>query len=216
MFFDGSGLSGFFEFLGILSALIILFGFIIVLVSLVLGYFLVKKNKLILPTVFLYIMDNFHPILLKLCLMIGTEDTFYRIGIDFYNRYYYQPFKNAERKVLILPHCLRDIKCPAKLGVNGIECVFCERCLLGSIIKIARENNYEVYIVPGSTFIKRILKEKKPTGVFGVSCYRDLFYGMNYLSRKGIPVQGQPLLKDGCICTSVDVEELITRIKDNR
>ncbi|HIQ38829.1 MAG TPA: DUF116 domain-containing protein, partial [Methanothermococcus okinawensis] len=72
------------------------------------------------------------------------------------------------------------------------------------------------YIIPGSTFIKRILKEKKPTGVFGVSCYRDLFYGMNYLSRKGIPVQGQPLLKDGCICTSVDVEELITRIRDNR
>jgi len=39
---------------------------------------------------------------------------------------------------------------------------------------------------------------------------------MNYLSRKGIPVQGQPLLKDGCIRTSVDVEELIMRIKDNR
>ncbi|HIQ39238.1 MAG TPA: DUF116 domain-containing protein, partial [Methanothermococcus okinawensis] len=151
MFFDGLGLSGFFEFLGILSALIILLGFIIVLVSLVLGYFLVKKNKLLFPTVFLYIMDNFHPILLKLCLMIGTEDTFYRIGIDFYNRYYYQSFKNAERKVLILPHCLRDIKCPAKLGINGVECVFCKRCPLGDIIKVAKENNYEVYIIPGST-----------------------------------------------------------------
>ena len=216
MFFDGLGLSGFFEVLGALAALIILLGIIIVLTTLILGYFLVKRNKLLFPKVFLYIMDNFHPILLKLCLMVGTEDTFYRIGIDFYNRYYYPSFKNAERKVLILPHCLRDIRCPAKLGINGVECIFCKRCPLGDIIKVAKENNYEVYIIPGSTFIKRILKEKKPTGVFGVSCYRDLFYGMNYLSRKGIPVQGQPLLKDGCIRTSVDIEELIMRIKDNR
>jgi len=216
MFFDGLGLSGFFEILGIISALLIFAGFIIILISAILGYFLVKKNKLLFPKVFLYIMDNFHPILLKLCLMVGTEDTFYRIGIDFYNRYYYHSFKRAERKVLILPHCLRDIKCPAKLGVNGVECVFCNRCPLGSIIKVARDYNYEVYIIPGSTFIKRILKERKPTGVFGVSCYRDLFYGMNYLSRRGIPVQGQPLLKDGCLCTSVDIEELLARIRDSR
>ncbi|HIP84995.1 MAG TPA: DUF116 domain-containing protein [Methanothermococcus okinawensis] len=216
MFFDGLGLAALFEILGIISALLILVGLAIVIITVILGYFLVKKNKLLFPQVFLYIMDNFHPILLKLCLMIGTEDTFYRIGIDFYNRYYYQYFKRAERKVLILPHCLRDIKCPAKLGINGVECVFCNRCPLGSIIKVARDNNYEVYIIPGSTFIKRILKEKNPTGVFGVSCYRDLFYGMNYLSRRGIPVQGQPLLKDGCICTSVDMEELLTRIRDSR
>ena len=216
MIFNGLELSSLFELLGMLTALIILSGFVIVIIALILGYFLVKKNRLLFPKVFLYIMDNFHPILLRLCLMVGTEDTFYRIGIDFYNRYYYPSFKNAERKVLILPHCLRDIKCPAKLGINGVECVFCNRCPLGIITKVAKDNNYDVYIIPGSTFIKRILKEKKPTGVFGVSCYRDLFYGMNYLSRKGIPVQGQPLLKDGCIRTSVDVEELIMRIKDNR
>jgi len=210
---EGFNLSEVFELLGIFLAIILFLGFVVVLLALILGYFLVKRNKLLFPKLFLYIMDNFHSMLLRIYLLIGTEDTFYKMGIDFYNRYYQNRFDNAKRKVLILPHCLRDLKCPAKLGTNGIQCVFCKKCPLGDIIKVAKDNNYYVYIVPGSTFIKRILKEKRPDGVFGVSCYRDLFQGMNYLSRKNIAVQGQVLLKDGCICTTLDLEELLYKLK---
>ena len=213
MILDGFGLSGVFELLGIFLVIVLLLGFVVIVLALILGYFLVKRNKLLFPELFLYIMDNFHSMLLRIYLLIGTEDTFYKMGIDFYNRYYYNRFDNTKRKVLILPHCLRDLKCPAKLGVNGIRCVFCGRCTLDNIIKVAKDNNYDVYIVPGSTFIKRILKEKRPDGVFGVSCHRDLFHGMNYLSRKNIAVQGQPLLKDGCICTSLDLEDLLSKLK---
>jgi hypothetical protein len=58
------------------------------------------------------------------------------------------------------------------------------------------------------------VKEKNPDGVFAVACYNDLFHGMNSLSRKNIPIQGQLLMKDGCILTLVDVEELINRLKN--
>ena len=204
-----------FEALGIVFAIFTVLILLIITTSVILGYFLVKKDKLVFPNVFLYIMDNFYSMLLKIFLLVGTEDTFYKIGIDFYNKYYTEKFNTTKNKILILPHCLRDLKCPAKLGANGIECVFCKKCPLGDIIKTAKENNYKVYIVPGSTFLKRILKENKPDGVFGVACYRDLFYGMNYLSRKGVATQGQALLKDGCINTMVDVEELIERLNQN-
>jgi hypothetical protein len=217
MILDGlTRFSGIFELLGIVFVIFIFLGLLVLLTAIVLSYFLVKKDRLIFPRLFLYIMDNFYSILLKIFLLVGTEDTFYKIGLDFYNKYYYDKFNEAKNKVLILPHCLRDLKCPAKLGANGIQCIFCGKCPLGDIIKTAKENNYDVYIVPGSTFLKRILKEKKPDGVFGVACYSDSFHGMNYLSRKGIATQSQPLLKDGCICTSVDVEELLERLRDNK
>lgn len=202
----------FFEVLGIIFATFTVLILLIIVISIILSYFLVKKDRLLFPKLFLYIMDNFYSMLLKIFLLVGTEDTFYKIGIDFYNRYYAEKFKNTNNRILILPHCLRDLKCPAKLGANGIECVFCNKCPLGDIIKTAKENNYTVYIVPGSTFLKRILKEKKPDGVFGVACYRDVFYGMNYLSRKGVATQGQALLKDGCISTIVNVEELLEKL----
>ncbi|XRO76075.1 DUF116 domain-containing protein [Methanocaldococcus sp. 28A] len=204
---------GFLQIIGIITLTIFALAFISFILILIIGYVLLKKNKLIFPNLALFLMDNLYSILLKIFLLIGTEDTFYRVGIEFYNKYYEDKFKKTEKRVLILPHCLRDTKCPAKLTPKGVECIFCNRCKIGDIIKVAEEKGYKVYIVPGSTFLKRILKEVRPEGVFGVACNRDLFYGMNSLSRKGIPSQGQPLLRDGCINTLVDVDELITRLK---
>jgi hypothetical protein len=206
---------GIFEYLGIIFAAILLIVLLITTVALTLGYFLVKRDKLLFPKILLYIANNFYSALLRVFLLVGTEDTFYKAGIDFYNRYYSNKFKKARNKVLVLPHCLRDLKCPGKLGLNGVECVHCGRCSIGDIIKVAEKNNYKVFIVPGSTFLKRVLKEHRPGGVFGVACYSDLFHAMNYLSRKGVPTQGQPLIKDGCVNTLVDVEELISRLSEN-
>ena len=206
-------LEEFLQIVGLITLTVFILIIIVSILILIIGYILLKKDRLIFPNLSLFLMDNFYSILLKVFLLIGTEDTFYRVGIEFYNKYYEDAFKKAKNKVLVLPHCLRDSKCPAKLTPNGVECIFCGRCKIGDIIKVAKENNYKVYIVPGSTFLKRILKEEKPEAVFGVACNRDLFYGMNMLSRKGIPSQGQPLLRDGCINTLVDVDELISRLK---
>ena len=207
------GVEEFLQLIGIITIAIFALAFISFILILIIGYILLKKNKLIFPNLALCLMDNLYSILLKLFLLIGTEDTFYRVGIEFYNKYYEDKFKKAKKRVLVLPHCLRDTRCPAKLTPNGVECIFCNRCKIAEIIKVANEKGYKVYIIPGSTFLKRILKEERPEAVFGVACNRDLFYGMNSLSRKGIPSQGQPLLRDGCINTLVDVDELITRLK---
>ncbi|ENN95745.1 hypothetical protein J422_06075 [Methanocaldococcus villosus KIN24-T80] len=205
---------GILEIIGLITVLIITLIIIATLTLLIVGYVLIKKNKILFPKLALFLLDNFYSILLRLFLFIGSEETFYRIGIEFYNKYYEDKFKSTNKKILILPHCLRDAKCPAKLSPNGIECVMCGKCVIGEILKRAKSLGYEVYIVPGSTFLKRILKND--SGVFGVACYKDLFYGMNYLSRKSIPMQGQPLLKDGCLNTIVDVDELLNRLENLR
>uniref|UniRef100_A9A8D2 DUF116 domain-containing protein n=1 Tax=Methanococcus maripaludis (strain C6 / ATCC BAA-1332) TaxID=444158 RepID=A9A8D2_METM6 len=203
-----------FEYLGIISSILIVLAVLLLFTAIILGYYLLKKNKILFPKLSLYITNNFYSILLRMFLIIGTEDTFYKVASDFYNKYYCEEFKKAKNKVLILPHCLRDLKCPGKLGPDGVECVFCGKCPIGKIVKVAEENGYKTYVVPGSTFLKRVLKEKKPDGVFAVACHNDMFHGMNSLSRKNIPIQGQLLMKDGCISTLVNVEELISRLKN--
>jgi hypothetical protein len=205
---------GIFDYLGMILLILIVLAAILFVTAIGLGYYLINKNKILFPKLSLYITNNFYSILLRIFLIIGTEDTFYKVASDFYNKYYCEDFKKAKNKVLILPHCLRDLKCPGKLGPDGVECVFCGKCPIGRVIKVAEENGYKTYVVPGSTFLKQVLKDKKPDGVFAVACHNDMFHGMTFLSRKNVPVQGQLLMKDGCISTLVDVEELISRLKN--
>ncbi|MCS3900867.1 DUF116 domain-containing protein [Methanococcus voltae] len=201
--------------LGIVALLILCVICTILTLAIFLGYVLMKRGIILLPRVSLYILNNYYPILLKFFLWIGTEYSFYNVAIDFYNKYYYKKFLESKRKVLILPHCLRDLECPAKLGKDGIKCIHCKKCPLGDLIKAGEECGYmATFIVPGSTFMKRLLRECKPDGIFAVACHVDLFMGMNGVSKLGIPVQGVLLLKDGCVCTIVDKEEVIRRLKE--
>ena len=52
------------------------------------------------------------------------------------------------------------------------------------------------------------MKKDKPSGALGVACGYELNYSMMEIS-SFCPVQGVPLLKDGCYCTKVD-DELVT------
>ncbi|WP_423792444.1 DUF116 domain-containing protein [Methanocaldococcus indicus] len=202
----------FLEILGLITLIFIIILLFSLILILIIGFILIKKKKLILPELALYIFDTLYSFILKIFLYFGSEDTFYHIGVEFYNKYYEEKYKQTKKRILILPHCLRAQNCPAKLNSNGIDCIMCGKCSISTIYKVAIEKGYKVYIIPGSTFVKRIIKLEKPEAVFGVACNRDLFFGMNMLSRKKIIPQGQPLLKDGCINTIVDVDELIRRL----
>ena len=184
----------------------------IILISIV-GIILIRKKKLIFPGLSIFLLDNFYPFILKFFIWLDCEELFYLIGIELYNKFYFNKFKEAKKKLLILPHCLRSNKCPAKLNSDGIKCLKCGKCIIGDIIEIAERFNFKTYIIPGSTFLKRIVAKDKPDAVFGVACCRDLFFGMNSLSRKNIIPQGLALLKDGCIETVVNKDELIYRLE---
>ena len=108
---DILSLEGFLQIVGVVTITIFALAFISFVLILIIGYVLLKKNRLIFPNLALFLMDNFYSILLRLFLLIGTEETFYRIGIEFYNKYYEDKFKKAKKRVLVLPHCLRDTRC---------------------------------------------------------------------------------------------------------
>ncbi|MFQ6051874.1 MAG: DUF116 domain-containing protein [Candidatus Hydrothermarchaeota archaeon] len=202
--------------LGAITLLFVTSIVILFLISIVFIILLFKRDWLILPRITLFTIDAFYGFLKKIVPRFGIDDSIVdSIGIEIRNRVSFESFKNVDPKnrVLFLPQCLRHIDCPAKLTPTGIECQGCGRCIVPNIKKEAEAHGYKVFVVPGSTFVWRILKQYRPSATLGVACHEELNMAMMKASQKGFAVQGVMLSKDGCVRTEVDREELFKRIK---
>ena len=128
-------------------------------------------------------------------------------AIDLMNAASAKRFSRAplEKRLLMLPHCLRHIDCPAAATyAEGINCRECGLCGIAEFGKACRGRGVRFYLAMGSQFALRVLREQKPEAVMGVACSNDLFRTMYEANRHGIPMVGQLLLKDGCVMTEVD------------
>ena len=67
---------------------------------------------------------------------------------------------------------------------------------------------YRVFIGPGSSFIKRMVKKYRPGGIIGVGCILEVKEGLDLCDRLGIPGMGVVTLKDGCVETCVNWSEV--------
>ncbi|MDD1751523.1 MAG: DUF116 domain-containing protein, partial [Methanotrichaceae archaeon] len=72
-------------------------------------------------------------------------------------------------RFIFIPQCLRSTECPAKLTPEGIVCIECGRCNRRSQ-EVSEKMGYKLFIVPGSSFIKRFIKKYRPRAVIGVGC----------------------------------------------
>jgi hypothetical protein len=200
-----------YAFIGKLLIFLLIFLLVASLVSLVLGLILLRKGIMILPRFVLLVIDSLYFFLKRLLKMVGlSEKLVDEIGIEVRNRIYEEDFEESdpEGRILVFPQCLRSPQCPAPLTRYGVQCKECGRCVIGNLKKKAESVGYKVYIVPGGSFVKRIVTKDKPSGALGVACGYELNYSMMEIS--GVcSVQGVPLLKDGCYCTKVD-EELVS------
>ncbi|MEM3467643.1 MAG: DUF116 domain-containing protein, partial [archaeon] len=96
---------------------------------------------------------------------------------------------------------------------KGIECISCNvSCLANKIKKEAEDLGYKVFIVPGSSFIKRIILKEKPKAILGVACIPEVKQGLELCMDFSIPAQGVPLTRAGCMNTQVDLDEVFEKI----
>jgi hypothetical protein len=189
----------------VLLVLLIAFG--------VLGIILIKRKKVIMPRLLLFMVDNLYFPLKSITHFFGINDLIVdRVGVEARNFSEEARFKNVDpkKRMLLLPHCLRHLKCPAKLSpIGGIDCKECGLCIIKELKTRSEDLGYEVVIAPGSGFVKRKIKAMNPEGALCVACYKDLNHVMQSISRKKIPVMGVPLTKDGCVETSVDSKRIL-------
>ncbi len=185
---------------------------ILLLVAMIFGFILLLTRRRLFPRFTYTILTTFsHPAKSFMKLLNIDQLIFYEILIMLINSFSIDAYRNTSKakRILFLPHCLRSLECPAKTSPEkGTVCVGCGKCEIGEIIEFAKEKGIEVYIAPGSGFVRRILMEKKPDAAACVACQIELYEIMRYLLIKNIPPQGVLLAKSGCIETVVDWDEV--------
>jgi len=101
-------------------------------------------------------------------------------------------------KILFLPHCLKK-EYIQKLKEKG------------------ETMNYTVYVVPGSSMVKKILTQYTSIDkIVGVACEDELELTKGYtknIKNKGAQIRKIKLLTDGCEDTEVNLEEVIGALK---
>jgi hypothetical protein len=150
----------------------------------------------------------------------------YMLEIELTNRLFRTEFINADRKIALLPYCLRDFSADCKAEKNGFDyqCKQCSaNCYQNHTSTILKVYNIEPYIWMGGNMkqlAKYTLHEKRTFGVLGIACIPELTFGMRSCRKNKIPVVGIPLNANRCLRwfgeffqNSIDLAELEKLVK---
>lgn len=132
---------------------------------------------------------------------------------NYINRKKFLRIPHSER-FIFMPQCVRSTECPAKLTPEGIRCVSCGRCRVGEAQRFAEGLGYKFFVVPGSSFIKRIIKNYRPKAIVGVGCQMEIKEGLDLCHSHDIPAMGVPLSHAGCVSTTLDWDKFYDTISD--
>ena len=186
---------------------------ILFLVIIILGVLLARKNKIKFPRFILFVVDSLYFPFKSIANFLKLDEYLIDdIAIRVRDELNKEKFKSvpAEKTLIFLPHCLRHRDCPATLQKEGLNCTECGLCSIGVIKKKAEPMGYKLYIVPGSSFVKKIVMENKFKAVLGVACHEYLNQMMMLLS--DFCPQGALLEKTGCFETKVNIKKVFEKL----
>lgn len=129
----------------------------------------------------------------------------YMLEIELTNRLYSMDFSNTNKKIALLPHCLRDFKVECKASPDGFDyrCKHCSKnCYQNHVSRLLNDNNISAYIWMGGNLKKKVqslMKNNETLGILGIACIPELVSGMRKCRKYNIPVIGIPLDANRCI-----------------
>lgn len=175
-----------------------------------------RTRQIIIPSVTLFILTLLEAPIRYLLWVFGVEeDIVSRMVIEIRNILYRDRFERTpyDQRAMFIPQCLRSPSCPAPLTPEGIRCLNCGKCGIGGIKEEAESLGYQVFISPGSSLVKRMVKKYRPKAVLGVGCPMEVKEGTAKMASYGLPVQGVLLERDGCVDTRIEVTRLLEKVK---
>lgn len=113
------------------------------------------------------------------------------------------------RRLLLLPHCLsNDADCTAEMDSSNLICNRCGSCDIGALQDEAEALGYEVITSEGTGSVVMKVLEGGTDAIVGVACLDSLEKSYARISEIGIPHMAVPLLRDGCVNTTTELDEL--------
>lgn len=211
MVFSGDVYGHILTLIGELTILFVLIIAVSGLILLLLTVYAIRTGKLLFPKFMragLIFLDGMMRGLFKL---IGIEDQeFLRIMVTLQNTLNRKAFMAVpiEDRAIFIPQCLRSAACPAHLHEEGLKCRSCGLCEVGVAKKLLEELGYKFFIVPGSSFIKRMVKRYRPKAIIGIGCLIEIKEGTEMAGQLNLISMGIVTSRDGCVETVVNWGEV--------
>lgn len=187
---------------------IVVFGAIVMLAVAILGSFLIaysfKTERFIFPNFMLFAITVLDTLVKALFRLVRVDDSIVDdVGIALKNKISMKKFRETpiNKRLIFLPQCLRAIDCPSKLTPEGMKCINCGHCEVGPAVKSAEGLGYKIFVVPGSSFIKRLVRKHKPNAILGVGCITEIKAGLEMCEKLDLYGVGLTLNKAGCVST---------------
>ncbi|MEN6444038.1 MAG: DUF116 domain-containing protein [Methanoregula sp.] len=207
MDFDFTPLHNLMYLIGEITIIILLGALAVSFVLVVISIYSIRKGRLYFPRMIkagLVLLEGFMKSFFRL---LGLEDremlAFFIKLQNAMNESAFERIPVTERAIF-LPQCLRSSKCPAHLTPEGLKCQSCGQCSIGESRQILETMGYHLFIVPGSSFIKRMVKKYRPKALIGVGCLTEVKEGIDMADKMGLVVMGVVTLKEGCVETIVN------------
>ncbi|MDD1697818.1 MAG: DUF116 domain-containing protein [Methanoregula sp.] len=202
--------------IGEITVIVILGALLTAFILVVISLYSIKKGRLYFPTLIKSGLVFFEGLMKAFFRLFGIEEReMLSFLIKLHNAMNTADFIRipvSERAVFI-PQCLRSSKCPAHLTPEGLKCRSCGQCTVGEARTILEKLGYRIFIVPGSSFIKRMVKKYHPKAIIGVGCLAEVKEGIDMADKMGLVAMGIVTIKEGCVETIVnwtDIYEVAT------
>jgi uncharacterized protein len=136
------------------------------------------------------------------------------IHVNMKNSLQHEQFILTRKRALFLPHCYRkymDSRCKATFDTttSSYACNHCSSdCLVHQATVLSAQRNYDIYILPGASCVRKIFQKRLYEGVVGVACTDELRLASTILEKQNIHAQAIPLIKNGCSETRFNFETL--------
>lgn len=114
-----------------------------------------------------------------------------------------------QRRLLLLPHCLhRQDVCRGTYDADGLSCAGCGACVIHEVQAEAAALGYQVLVAEGTPAVVRLLATRPIEAILGVACLDSLDKCFEMVAKLDLPYAGVPLLKNGCVETTFEVDLL--------
>ena len=184
--------------IGEITIILILGALITAFVLVIISLYSIKKGRLYFPTLIKSGLVFLEGLMKGFFRLFGLEEremlSFLIKLINSMNTADFERIPVAERAIF-MPQCLRSSKCPAHLTPEGLKCRNCGQCNVGEARIMLEKLGYKVFIVPGSSFIKRMVKKYRPKAIIGVGCLSEVKEGIDMADKMGLVVMGDSDLK---------------------
>ena len=202
--------------IGELTVIIVIGAVVISFILVVISIYSIKTKHLYFPQLIKSGLVFLEGLMKAMFRFLGLEDReMLAFFINLQNTMNASEFAKVpvEERAIFMPQCLRSSQCPAHLTPEGLKCRNCGQCEVGAARLLLERMGYKIFIVPGSSFIKRMVKKYRPRAIIGIGCLSEVKEGIDMADKMGLVVMGVVTLKEGCVETLVswpDVYEVTT------